>query len=777
MAIRMELEESASDSKLHKDSIGKKELRPSSAVSISKSDHGPVESTSSTDQLRQYRSWVSNERWNELKKIAETAMKDRKVFMIKGGGFPAVRRALIQRGWIEKYESHKVRHPPSNLDPKKATGKELTKVERMILYKFMEHHSVDFLWTTKRDKYDWLLSNKEVVISRFCRSIFTTKEGLTASLTQMHWYTEPGVALTKFPRCYNIHNSDSLEEFIDDFRITACISILKWLSKTLQMTSEQHLVSNNGKVPFSAIEFAINRLNEYTSFFTHKDIDETEDQTHVWEHEWDQFLTHHYLLVHEKAKFLEDKNFNIRQLERKSAKILATMTKFWPQIDIDGVLNIWIVKPGNKCRGRGIQLMNNIKDIIGLINVPTQKTRYVVQKYIENPLVIYDTKFDIRQWFLITNCQPLTIWVYKDSYLRFSSQIFSLSNYHESVHLTNNAVQTKYKNNGERDKALPDENMWDCHTFKAYLRQIGKYELWDSKIYPGIKQCLIGAMLACQETMDKRQNSFELYGADFMLTEDFTPWLIEINSSPDLAPTTSVTARLCPQCLEDVIKVVLDRRKNPEADTGTFELAYRQVIPKAPAYLGLSLCINGKKLFKKSKDRKHETKNVTPLVPQVPSGDDSFSDKDQPVPAEYSGPIITEFLSWLNPYDALPTNKEGIVIRPREALTVRQAITVVKSGIRLKNASKRRKSSALSSRTNRGRRERNTESKRRVVPHSCCRPDDDQSNQTSKYRTESAYKGDKPKIDRPHLSIQFIFLIKHIITTQKLSISYNYCSF
>lgn len=59
---------------------------------------------------------------------------------------------------------------------------------------------------------------------------------------------------------------------------------------------------------------------------------------------------------------------------------------------------------------------------------------------------------------------------YRDSYLRFSSQIFSLSNYHESVHLTNNAVQTKYKNNGDRDKALPDENMWDCHTFKAYLR-------------------------------------------------------------------------------------------------------------------------------------------------------------------------------------------------------------------------------------------------------------------------------------------------------------------
>ncbi|CAK1603439.1 unnamed protein product [Parnassius mnemosyne] len=667
MAITMELEESTSDSKLHKESVSKKELRPLSAVSYSRSDHGP-ETTSSIEQLKQYKSWVSNERWNELKKIADSAMKERKVFMIKGGGFPAVRRALLKRGWIEKYESHKVRHPPANIDPKKVTDKELTKVERMILYKFMEHHSVDFLWTSKRDKYDWLLSNKEVIISRFSRSIFTTKEGLTTSLTQMHWYTEPGIALTNFPRCYNIHNSDNLEEFIEDFRITACISIVKWFCSSVHTNKETEFITNQGKVPFSAIEFAISRINEYVTFCNHKDIDDVEDQVpHIWEHEWDLFLTHHYLLVHEKAKFVDDNNVNIRQLEKKASKVLAAVAKFWPQIDIDGFLNIWIVKPGNKCRGKGIQLMNNIKDIIGLINIPAQKNRYVVQKYIENPLVIYNTKFDIRQWFLITNCQPLTIWMYKDSYLRFSSQIFSLSNYHESVHLTNNAVQTKYKNTGDRDKALPDENMWDCHSFKAYLRQIGKYELWDTKIYPGIKQSLIGAMLACQEAMDKRQNSFELYGADFMLTEDFTPWLIEINSSPDLAPTTSVTARLCPQCLEDVIKVVLDRRHNLDADTGTFELAYKQIIPKALAYLGLSLCINGKRLLKKQKERKHEHRSVTTLALRTISGD-TIEDPLQPVPPEYNGPIITDFLTWLNPYDTLPTNKDGILLGPKDSL-------------------------------------------------------------------------------------------------------------
>lgn len=41
MAVTMELEESASDSKLNKDNNSKKELRPYSAVSLTKLDHGP----------------------------------------------------------------------------------------------------------------------------------------------------------------------------------------------------------------------------------------------------------------------------------------------------------------------------------------------------------------------------------------------------------------------------------------------------------------------------------------------------------------------------------------------------------------------------------------------------------------------------------------------------------------------------------------------------------------------------------------------------------------
>ena len=43
---------------------------------------------------------------------------------------------------------------------------------------------------------------------------------------------------------------------------------------------------------------------------------------------------------------------------------------------------------------------------------------------------------------------------------RFCSRPFTLASGHESIHLCNNAVQTKYAN-AERSSKLPPDNMWD----------------------------------------------------------------------------------------------------------------------------------------------------------------------------------------------------------------------------------------------------------------------------------------------------------------------------
>ncbi len=73
---------------------------------------------------------------------------------------------------------------------------------------------------------------------------------------------------------------------------------------------------------------------------------------------------------------------------------------------------------------------------------PDGDEKYMVQKYIERPLIINNRKFDIRQWVVVTSFNPsLRVWFYQDAYLRFASHPYSTSSIDDKfAHLTNNAI-------------------------------------------------------------------------------------------------------------------------------------------------------------------------------------------------------------------------------------------------------------------------------------------------------------------------------------------------
>ncbi len=49
----------------------------------------------------------------------------------------------------------------------------------------------------------------------------------------------------------------------------------------------------------------------------------------------------------------------------------------------------------------------------------------------------------------------------------------------------------------------------------------------------------------------KKTNTFEIYGLDFMLDEDFKVYLIEVNTNPALDLSSPLLARLIPSMLDN----------------------------------------------------------------------------------------------------------------------------------------------------------------------------------------------------------------------------------
>lgn len=75
---------------------------------------------------------------------------------------------------------------------------------------------------------------------------------------------------------------------------------------------------------------------------------------------------------------------------------------------------------------------------------------FIIQKYLESPMLVQERKFDIRVWVLLS--QDRRLFIFREGYIRTSSSTFTLEQSQISkpeIHLTNNAVQQRLEDYGK----------------------------------------------------------------------------------------------------------------------------------------------------------------------------------------------------------------------------------------------------------------------------------------------------------------------------------------
>lgn len=375
---------------------------PSAQLLTAGADNKPFTAPNVVDQQR---SWLTSKRIGELRQMATDAAKRNKTFTIRGC-FYAVRRGLLLRGWVERLDVHRRQmggggpsvtggqHQLAGDEiPERKPGESkrvhVQKCERSIMSRFLEHKPIDFLWACRKERTDWveMQLNAAMRVSRFHKKPFTSKSGMCSVLRDFHWFFEEGTAEMYYPRSYNAFMADDMDEFVENFRLSACVAMLRLVVERPEEEAGNGEGGAAADVPVSSVRFAIDQCRQYLRFCRHDDIDDKADAGTVTaarsaaavELAWELFQGHHQQLTNGGARLAADAGN--RKLLETARVTLVDVAAVWPQYSLDGWHNIWIVKPSNRCRGRGIRLMNDLRQIREMVNPPANG-RWVVQKYI-----------------------------------------------------------------------------------------------------------------------------------------------------------------------------------------------------------------------------------------------------------------------------------------------------------------------------------------------------------------------------------------------------------
>jgi len=209
-------------------------------------------------------------------------------------------------------------------------------------------------------------------------------------------------------------------------------------------------------------------------------------------------------------------------------------------------------------------IMNNFSNCSSTKRSPKKKKNFsrmyisneiIIQKYLDHPLLYQKRKFDIRCYVLVDS--NLNVYFCREGHLKSSSKFYDLSTNDKFIHITNHSLQKKcskfaqyeYGNEMSYDdfkKVMKEDNI-PLEKFDKMIEEM-KYLIKISFKSVGEKLMKISPVLC-----------FEIFGYDFILDNDFKPWILEINNNPGLGISSPVILKLVPRMLDDAFRLTIDK--------------------------------------------------------------------------------------------------------------------------------------------------------------------------------------------------------------------------
>ncbi len=195
---------------------------------------------------------------------------------------------------------------------------------------------------------------------------------------------------------------------------------------------------------------------------------------------------------------------------------------------------VWIQKPADLSRGRGVALVSQPGEVQG--------GQLVVQRYIANPHLLDGYKYSLRFYVLIASVEPLIAYLFEDGFTKLASRPFSLAAADRTDrfrHLTNPDVL--------RDDPAATGVSSRNTTHRQYRQRLRQSGIDDDAVFARIRRAMAATLIAAQPGMraiegaagGNGRGQFELLGVDMALDDRLQPWLLECNLAPSLSVEAS----------------------------------------------------------------------------------------------------------------------------------------------------------------------------------------------------------------------------------------------